>query len=89
MRAAVPRQGLDTIWRGRSLRALAREVVAIATDGLRARGRMNQAGETEAVHLAPLHAIAEGGPTQADDWLTRYRDMWRGDVRHIFADAAI
>jgi glutamate--cysteine ligase len=89
MRAAVPRQGLGAAWRGGTLRDLARDAVAIARDGLRARARRNPAGEDEAIYLAPLEAIAAGEPTQAEHWLARYRQAWQGDVRQIFAEAAI
>jgi glutamate--cysteine ligase len=89
LRAAVPRQGLDTAFRGGTLRDLAPAVVAIARDGLRARGRRDAAGADETVHLAPLEAIAAGGPTQAEYWLARYRGDWHGDVSRVFAEAAI
>jgi len=89
MRAAVPRDGLATRWRGRDLRALAGDVVAIARDGLRARARRNAAGDDETIHLAPLEAIAAGGPTQAEHWLQRYETVWKGDIRNIFAESAI
>jgi len=89
MRAAVPEFGLATTWKGRTLRALAGDVVAIARDGLNARGRLNAAGETEARYLDPLAEIAAGAPTQAEFWLDRYHDAWGGDVTRIFAEAAI
>lgn len=89
LRAAVPRQGLDAAFRGRSLRELAGAVVAIARDGLKARNRRDATDLDERVYLAPLEAIAAGGPTQAEEWLARYRGDWQGDVRHIFAEAAI
>jgi glutamate--cysteine ligase len=71
------------------LRDLARLVVEIARDGLRARGRRDDTGMDEATYLAPLEAIAAGGPTQAEYWLARYRGEWQGDARRIFAEAAI
>ena len=89
LRAAVPREGLAAPWRGGSLRDLARDAVVIARDGLRARARHDAAGRDESVYLAPLEAIADGEPTQAEQWLARYHGMWHGDVRRIFADAAI
>lgn len=89
MRAAVPRLGLATEWRGRTLRALAADVVAIARDGLRARGRRNGADQDESIYLEPLAAIAAGAPSQADTWLERYETVWNGDVTRIFAEAAI
>jgi glutamate--cysteine ligase len=89
LRAAVPRQGLETPWQGGTLRDLARQVVTIATDGLRARNRRNAAGQDESIFLAPLAEIAEGAPNQATRWLERYRVDWHGDVRHIFAESEI
>jgi glutamate--cysteine ligase len=89
LRAAVPSQGLGAAFRGGTLRDLAREVVEIARDGLRARARLDPTGADETVYLAPLDAIVAGGPTQAEYWLARYRGDWHGDVSRIFAEAAI
>ncbi|HXA26373.1 MAG TPA: glutamate--cysteine ligase [Acetobacteraceae bacterium] len=89
LRAAVPREGLDSAWRGGTLRDLAPDTIAIARDGLRARARLNAAGEDESGYLAPLEAIIEGGPTQAEYWLERCHQGWQGDVRQIFPEAAI
>ena len=89
LREAVPREGLAARWRGGSLRDLAREVVAIARDGLRARGRCNVAGLDELVYLVPLEAIVAGEPTQAEHWLACYRQSWQGNVQRIFGEAAI
>ena len=71
------------------MRDLAREVVAIACDGLRARGRCNVAGLDESVYLVPLEAIVAGEPTQAEHWLACYRQSWQGNVQRIFGEAAI
>jgi len=89
LRAAVPRQGLEASFRGGTLRDLAGPVVAIARDGLRARGQRDAVGADESVLLAPLDAIVAGGPTQAEYWLARYHADWHGDTRRIFAEAAI
>nr|WP_294555600.1 glutamate--cysteine ligase [uncultured Rhodopila sp.] len=88
-RAAVPRLGLAAPWRGGTLRDIAGHVVAIARDGLRARGLRDAAGNDEQVFLAPLQEIAEGRPTQAEHWLAQYHGAWRGDASRIFAEAAI
>jgi glutamate--cysteine ligase len=88
-RAAVPRQGLAAPWRGGTLRDIAADVVAIAKDGLRARRRLNAAGEDEQAYLDPLQAIAAGAPTQAENWLQRYNGAWHGDAGRIFQEAAI
>ena len=89
LRAAVPRAGLDAGWQRGTLRDLAREVVALAADGLRARSRRDAAGRDERVYLEPLRAIAEGAPNQAEAWLARYHGDWSGDISRIFTEAAV
>ncbi len=89
LRARVPREGLAASWQGGTLRDLAREVVALASDGLRARARRDSGGQDERRHLAPLADIVAGAPTQAERWLQRYRNEWHGDAGRIFAEATI
>ncbi len=89
LRARVPRHGLAAEWQGGTLRDLARQVVAIAAAGLRARRQLDADGADESVHLAPLEAIVAGAPTQAEHWLARYHGAWDGDASRIFAEAAI
>jgi glutamate--cysteine ligase len=88
LRAAVPSTGINTKYGAGTLRDLAREVVAIAQDGLRQRNRRNHQGNDETMFLAPLHEIAQGGPTQAEHWLARYQGAWGGDATKIFEEAA-
>jgi glutamate--cysteine ligase len=89
LRAAVPKEGLDAIWRHGHLRDLVAPLVEIATDGLTARGLKNAAEEDEGIYLEPLREIAAGGPTQAEHWLARWHGDWSGDTRRIFAEAAV
>jgi len=83
IRATVPRRGLGAPLRAGTVRDLARDAVAIAADGLRARGF------GEEVYLEPLRAIVAGAPTQAEHWLSRYHGEWQGDASRIFNEAAI
>ncbi|MCW3475987.1 glutamate--cysteine ligase [Limobrevibacterium gyesilva] len=89
LRPLVPRQALDTPWANGTVRDLARDMVAIARDGLRARARRDAQGRDETVHLAPLEELVAGGPTQAERWLSRFNGEWGGDITRIFAEAAI
>jgi glutamate--cysteine ligase len=89
LRPLVARQALDAPWQGGTVRDLAREIVGLACDGLRARKRIDSKGRDETVHLAPLEELAAGGRTQAEKWLQRYEREWNGDVTRIFAEAAI
>ncbi len=89
LRAAVPREGLAAPWRGGVLRDLAREVLAIARDGLRSRGKLDEAGRDETIYLDPLAGIVAGEATQAEHWLARFHQAWQGDVLRIFSEGAI
>ena len=89
LRSAVPRQGLGTPFGKGTLRDLAREVVAIAADGLRARYQRDINGNDESIHLAPLYQIADGGPVQSEYWLERNRTVWKGKIGKILTEAAI
>ena len=89
LRALVPAQGLEAPWQGGQLRDLARDVVAIAHDGLVARARRDSAGTDETRYLAPLQEIVNGAPTQAQHWLSRFHGAWNGNVTKIFEESAI
>lgn len=82
LRAEVPHKAMGADFPG-GLRALAKRVIALAEQGLRARGL------GEEVCLTPLQIIADGGPTQAEHWVERFKGAWQGDVRHVFEEAAI
>jgi glutamate--cysteine ligase len=89
LRPLVARQALAAPWQRGSVRDLAREMVAIARDGLRARDKRDRQGRDESIYLDVLEPLLAGGPTQAELWLARYHGAWKGDVRPIFAAAAI
>ena len=57
-------------------------------EGLRARAYLDAGGQDETRHLAPLLALVEGGPTQAETWLQRFHGVWNGDVTRIFHESA-
>jgi len=83
LREAVPAQALNATIRGRSVRDLARDMVAIARDGLKARGL------GEEVYLAPLDEIVSSGLTQADRLLNLYERAWGGDARQALLAAEV
>ncbi len=89
LRPEVARHALDAKLGAGTVRDMAREMVAIAKQGLQARGLRDSEGRDESVLLAPLDELVHGGPTQAEHWLARFNGEWRGDVTNIFAEAAI
>jgi glutamate--cysteine ligase len=87
LRQDVPRMALDTpVPGGGTMRELAREVVAIAADGLSRRAALNAAGDNESGFLDPLHEVIASGQTPADRLLERFHNEWGGDVSRIYQE---
>jgi len=84
LRDAVPRLGLNMLFRGRTLRDIGREVVDLAQGGLKRRARLDRSGEDEAKALAPLVEIVEQGRSSADRLLADFAGPWRGDIDRVF-----
>ena len=89
LRDDVPALALKASIKGRSLRDLAREVLAISHEGLKRRGRRNGNGTDERVYLALLEERIATGHTAAQDWLTRFNGAWKGSVDPIFQEAQL
>jgi len=89
MRDTVPRLGLATPFRDRTLRHVAREVVTLAQEGLKRRARLSDSGEDETRSLQRLWEIIEDGRSPADELLAAYRGPWDGDIDHIFKTQAL
>jgi len=88
LKAAVPKLALEASVAGRSVRDVARDVLAIARAGLSVRARVNTLGEDEGLFLDPLDCIAETGMTLADELLEAYRTRWNGSVEPAYAEFA-
>jgi glutamate--cysteine ligase len=88
LRLDAARLGLKGEVRGRSIQAVAQDLVAIAREGLRARGRSREGVADERVYLEPLAEIAETGVTPAERLLELYHGPWGGDVRNVFDTCA-
>ena len=83
LRAVVPRDALGAVIRGRKVQDVARDALAIARGGLKARGL------GEEVYLAPLDEIVESGLTRADRLLALYESAWKGDARQALLAAEV
>jgi glutamate--cysteine ligase len=84
LRREVPRTGLKTPFRGHPLNDVARDMVAIARDGLRRRAQRDANGRDEARYLEPLEMIVVDGLCPADHWLADYESAWNGSVQPAF-----
>ncbi|MEI7932953.1 MAG: glutamate--cysteine ligase [Alphaproteobacteria bacterium] len=88
LRDGAARQGLKATIAGRSLQDVAKDMVAIAASGLKARARLNAAGEDERVYLSELAEIAETGVTPAERLLELFKAEWQGDASKAFEACA-
>ena len=88
LRDDVPRKGFDAEIGGRKVRGLARDMVALARDGLAHRARRDRAGRDETHFLAPLEELIERGATPADLLLKKFHGEWQGSVDPVFDELA-
>jgi len=80
--------GLRAEIAGRPLLDVARDVVAIADAGLKARARTGAGGlvADETHFLGALHEIVDRGETASDELLARYHGAWHGDLTRIYGE---
>jgi glutamate--cysteine ligase len=88
MRDQVPRLGLRAKIGKDNVRDLAREVVALARDGLKRRRRLDRSGRDESHFLAPVEEAVERGETPAEVLLKHFNGEWKGSVEPVFTALA-
>ena len=88
MRRDVPRLGLDTPHRSRTLRDIALEMLEIAREGLHRRAMRDACGEDETHHLDALFAVAGGGRTPAEELVEDYQTRWGGRIEPLYTEQA-
>lgn len=86
MRDAVPKAGLDAKSPLGTMQDFALKALEISESGLKARGRLNRSGESEAVFLDDLWDSAKSGTSPAQSLLDLYHGKWDGDLSLIFRD---
>ena len=88
LRHDAARYGLRAEIGGRSLHDLARDVVAIAREGLAARARPGAGGAVpdETHFLNALEEIVASGETASDEMLARYRGAWGESLAPIYGE---
>jgi glutamate--cysteine ligase len=84
LRDAVPRQGLKAPFRNGTARDLARDMVAIAAQGLKSRGVKDVVDSNEVPYLEEVKEIAESGITPAERLLDRYHNVWGGNIDRLY-----
>ena len=88
LREDVTRLGLKADVAGRSVQAVAQDMVAIAREGLKSRARRGPILADETPYLNPLDEIAASGITPAERLLEAYHGAWAGDLKNAFDELA-
>lgn len=88
MRYDVPKMALKTPWRHGTLHAVAREVLTMASEGLRRRAQHDAHARDERCYLDPLWETIESGRTPAENMLEAYQTRWHGSVDPAFRELA-
>ena len=86
LRDSVPHQAFRTPFRRRTVRDLARDVLAISAEGLKRRAQLDSVGTTEEGFLVPLRELVERGYTRAEELLQRYHGEWNRDLTPLFTE---
>ena len=89
LRDDVPRLGFAARIRGRALKDLARDVLAISRAGLAARAMKDGAGNDESRYLDLLEARVTSGRSAADDLIAAFEGRWNRSVEPVFDQAVI
>jgi glutamate--cysteine ligase len=86
LRDAVPRTALATRFRKRKVLDIAKEVVAMARDGLRRRAMAGNASLDETAYLGPIEETLALGRTPAENLLWQYETRWGRSVEPLFEE---
>jgi glutamate--cysteine ligase len=76
---------LSTRVRRYSLLDLARELLAIAWEGLRRQNQVNESGDDETIYLKPLKNLLDQGKCPADILLEKWEGELHHDIRRLIA----
>jgi glutamate--cysteine ligase len=86
LRDDVPKLGFAAQFRNRTVLDIAKDMVEISRQGLKARGRMSTGGYDEREYLAPLEETLALGKTQSEAMLHSYETRWGGSVEPVFEE---
>ena len=88
LRDKVPKSALATPFKNQTLLDIAREIVAIAQEGLAARSLSDSNGDDETMFLKTLHLTVSEGRYPAEQLLDSFHGEWNGNIDRVFTDCA-
>ncbi len=84
LRTMSPMNGLQTVFKGRTVQDIAQDCLALSERGLKNRGIKNENGQDESTYLEPLHEIAATGRNLAVQFMEKYEGEWNRDITKLF-----
>lgn len=84
LRDGVPQHGLKTPIRSYAVADVAKDVLAMADEGLKARGFKNPEGQDERIYLEPLHEIIDDGWSLSDRLIDLFKNEWNEDADQVY-----
>jgi glutamate--cysteine ligase len=88
LRDQVPKLALQTPFRGGTVQDLARHMLELSSEGLKARAEEDWAAQDERQFLTALRRVVETGNSPADDKLAAFHGRWQGEIDPIFTEFA-
>jgi len=86
LRRNVPKMGLQTPFRDKTIRDIAIAALTISREGLNARNRLNAHGDNETVFLQELDEFVRTGKTNADRLIEKFNSEWGGNILRAYKD---
>lgn len=83
-RMSAAKDGLKGQLAGDDIFKLAKQMIAIADQGLKRRNHLNDAGDSETLHLNIVKSIIDKNETQAEHLLKCFHKKWDQDIDHLY-----
>ncbi len=89
LRQDAPIQALEAEIDQRKIRDIARDLLVIASNGLKRRAKFDKNGRDERIYLSPIEEIIDDGKTLAQKRLEDFNGPWRGSVDPAFVNCVL
>ncbi|MFP6715516.1 MAG: glutamate--cysteine ligase [Alphaproteobacteria bacterium] len=86
LRAKAARSGLRADFRGYSVRDIAGQMLDLASEGLKRRACLDNAGSDETGFLTPLRGVVQSGRTLSEELLDAFNGRWSKTVDPLFGE---
>ena len=86
LRVEVAKNGLNSIINNINIRDIAKEVLNLSREGLKARNILNENGDNEEIYLDPLKKILSSGNSSSDDLIQKFSNNWDKNLVNMYKE---